>query len=542
VRRVDAKKGETVSQIIEDERPQLLSRSLRRYAAVVLLLALLAGAGAAAYAASRPEVYTSSARILLRPSTGNPYSVETGPSSQQVTIAMTTEAALVNSDPVLSLVNAKMSPDLSPTDVTVTVPANTSTIVARVQAASATRAQQGAQAVADGYLAYREQVTSATRKASVDQLTKQITTVQSDLAGASDKASKLPADSQSARQAQVLTEQLISLQDLANTARSIDTDPGTLVSPAATGTRTGISATLIIGAGIAIGLLLGIVLALYLGRRDRRVHAEAGASVAGVPVLAVLKGRAGAAGETADRQAYQRLRTSVLASSALPSAVAVSGVGAKDTSSPVALELGRSMVRAGYRVVLVMASAEEAGPFPEDNRGARGLADALREGRKVADLHLLVQHEGLAVLSAGSGILDQQELLSGERFARVVTELKSAFDYVLVVTGPAVLPAELATARLADALLLVGRDGVTSRIDIGDVSARARLVGLRVSGLVLRSRQSRAGSAGHKAPARTPGQERPQDSKDSKDGDGIDGPAPDSQDRPGELRKAAERT
>jgi hypothetical protein len=110
------------------------------------------------------------------------------------------------------------------------------------------------------------------------------------------------------------------------------------------------------------------------------------------------------------------------------------------------------------------------------------------------------------------------------------------------VTGPAVLPAELATARLADALLLVGRDGVTSRIDIGDVSARARLVGLRVSGLVLRSRQSRAGSAGHKAPARTPGQERPQDSKDSKDGDGIDGPAPDSQDRPGELRKAAERT
>ena len=65
MRRVDAKKGETVSQIIEDERPQLLSRSLRRYAAVVLLLALLAGAGAAAYAASRPEVYTSSARILL---------------------------------------------------------------------------------------------------------------------------------------------------------------------------------------------------------------------------------------------------------------------------------------------------------------------------------------------------------------------------------------------------------------------------------------------------------------------------------------------
>jgi receptor protein-tyrosine kinase len=208
--------------------------------------------------------------------------------------------------------------------------------------------------------------------------------------------------------------------------------------------------------------------------------------VSGVPVLAVL-GR-GADGSPADRQAYQRLRTSVLASSALPSAVAVSGVGADDTSSLVAWELGRSMTRAGYRVVLVMASAEEPGPFAEDIRGARGLAEVLRGGHSLLDL--LVEHDGLFVLSAGSGIVEQQELLSGERFGRVVDELKSAFDYVLVVTGPAVLPAELATARLADALLLVGRDGATSRIDIGDVAARARLVGLSVSGLALRSRQS----------------------------------------------------
>jgi MinD-like ATPase involved in chromosome partitioning or flagellar assembly len=160
------------------------------------------------------------------------------------------------------------------------------------------------------------------------------------------------------------------------------------------------------------------------------------------------------------------------------------------------------MIRAGYRVVLVIASADEKGPFADDKRGARGLADALREGRPVAGL--LVDHEGLAVLSAGSGILEQQELLSGERFARVVTELKSHFDYVLVVTGPAVLPAELATARLADALLLVGRDGATSRIDIADVASRARLVGLRVSGLVLRSRGSkgRATSVEEPHPAR----------------------------------------
>jgi polysaccharide biosynthesis transport protein len=481
-----------VSQVLGDERPQLLAQSLRRYAVVVLLLAVLGGAAAAAYSSSRPQSFSSASRILLRPSTGNPYSVETGPSGQQVTIAMTTEAALVDSEPVLKQVNAKLAPDLDAADVTVSVPANTSTIVARVRAPSATEAQRGAQAVADGYLAYRSGVTSAARKASIDQLTRQLGTAKAALAKASAAAAAETGDSQAARQAQVLTEQLISLQDLLNSAQSIDPDPGTLVSPASPAVRTGIPAILLVAAGVLLGLMIGTAMALWLGRRDRRVHAKAGAAVSGVPVLAILGSRRRGDAAEADRQAYQRLRTSVLASSALPSAVAVSGVSVGDSSSVVSLELGRSMIRAGYRVVLVIASADEKGPFADDKRGAQGLADALRDGRPVAGL--LVDHEGLAVLSAGNGILQQQELLSGERFVRVVTELKSVFDYVLVVTGPAVLPAELATARLADALLLVGRDGATSRIDIADVASRARLVGLSVDGLVLRARRSRGGS------------------------------------------------
>jgi Mrp family chromosome partitioning ATPase len=383
---------------------------------------------------------------------------------------------------------------LTATDVSVSVPANTSTIVATVQATTDERAQQGAQAVADGYLAYRSQVTLATRKKSVDQLTSQINTVKKSLAKASSAAGSQSTDTQAARQAQVLTEQLISLQDLLNTAQSISADPGTLVSPASTAVRSGISSSIYIAAGAFAGLLLGMAAALWLGRRDRRVHASSGAVVSGVPVLAVLgvrrRGwRRGADEGMLDRQAYQRLRTAVLASSALPSAVAISGVDPGDTSTPIALELGRSMSRAGYRVALVMATAEESGPFTGDSRGARGLADALRDGRPPTAL--LVEHEGLSVLPAGSGILQQQELLSGARFADILADLKASFDYVLVVTGPAILPAELATGRLADGLLLVGRDGATSRVDISDVVARARLVGLRVSGMVLRARQRR---------------------------------------------------
>ena len=483
-----------MSQVYTDGRSHLLARSLRRYAVLILILALLGAGVAVALATSRTQSYSSSSRILLRPSTGNPYSPQTGPSGQQITIAMTTEAALVDSQPVLKLVNAKLSPDLSSADVSVSVPPNTSTIVTTVNASSPGEAQQGAQALAEGYLSYRSGVTTASRKASVDQLNRQISSVKDSLGKANAKlaaatASGTAADPQVTRQAQVLTEQLISLQDLLNTAESVNTDPGTLVSAASPGQRIGIPTWLIVLAGALVGLVVGVAMALWLGRRDRRVHAKAGSVVAGVPLLALLGGRRRADASAADRPAYQRLRTSVLASSALPSAVAISGVSREDSSSHVALELGRSMTRAGYRVALVLATTEESGPFADDARGARGLAEVLRGDTGLRDV--LVEYDGLSVLSAGSGIAQQQELLAGERFGRIVEELKAAFDYVLIVTGPAALPAELATARLANALLLVGRDGVTSRVDIADVAARARLVGLSVSGLVLRSRRSR---------------------------------------------------
>ena len=503
----------TVTQELLDDRPHLLGQSLRRYAGVVLVLVLVGAGVAAGLASSRAQSYSSSSRILLRPSTGNPYSPQTGPSGQQITIAMTTEAALVDAQPVLKLVNADLSPDLSSADVHVSVPPNTSTIVTTVTAPSPTQAQKGAQALAEGYLSYRSGVTAAARKANVSQLTRQISSVKSSLGKANAKlaaqtAAGAGADPQVSRQAQVLTEQLISLQDLLNTAESVNTDPGTLVSPASPGQPTGIPNWVIVLIGALVGLVVGLALALWLGRRDRRVHARAESVVMGVPVLAVLGARWRRSSSATDRQAYQRLRTSVLASSALPSAVAVSGVSRGDNSSPVALELGRSMARAGYRVALVLASAEEEGPFDDDTRGARGLAEALRGDAGVHDL--LVEDEGLSVLPAGSGIVQEQELLAGERFGRIVEELKSAFDYVLVVTGPADVPAELATARLANALLLVGRDGATSRVAIADVAARAQFVGLSVSGLVLRSHRSRGHDGGEKPMPRGSSEDEPQ--------------------------------
>ncbi|HET8615453.1 MAG TPA: hypothetical protein VFL94_08000 [Actinomycetales bacterium] len=471
----------------EDVEPHQLGQALRRYWAVVLVLTILAAVAAGVFASSRSDVYSSSARILLRPSVGNPFSQETGSSGQQVTIAMQTEAALVDSGPVLAIANKTLNPDTDATSITVTVPPSTQTVLITAQAGTPAEAQKAAQTVAESYLAYRKGLTEATAKARVDQLTKQVASVKTALTAAA-KAATDPKNADSSRQLQVLTERLVSLQNSLADAQSINSDPGTMVTPAALpSSPSGIDGRLIIAAGALVGLFAGVAAALWLGRRDKRIHARTSTSVAGIPVLAVFGGHRRDR-VVADKQAYQRLRTAVLASCSVPSAVAVSGVGRRDHSSAVAFELGRSMTRAGYRVVLVVTTPDEDLSASTAGQAAHGLADLLREPESNV-LSFIGDHDGLKVLPCGSGIAEVDELLSGERFATIVSELKESFDYVVVVTGPASLPAELATARLTDAMLLVGHDQRTTRVEVAEVGARAGLVGLRVTGLALRPRR-----------------------------------------------------
>ena len=469
-----------------DEGLPQLGRWLRRWAALIVAFAVLGGVAGAAYASALAESYTSSARILIRPSVGNPFSPDTGSSSQQVTIAVATEAALVDSASVLALADDRTGNVLASSDVTATVPPNTSTIVTTARGSSAEAAQENAQALAEAFLQYREGVSEENKSRSSDQLRSQIASVREAL----QNTGQSPVG---VRRADVLTARLVSLQTSLVEIEAASTDPGTTLTSASAGNRSGIGAPIVIGGGVLGGLLIGVLVSFALGRRDTRIHGRSAASVAGVPVLAALggprRGEDARAVAEADKQAFQRLRTYILASYALPSAVAVSGVGRHDRSGEVAGGLGRSMARAGYRVAVVLANPKEASCFGEQVESAPGLAEALRGGGDVLDL--VLERDGVTLLSPGSGIAADQELLSGRIFQQVVENLKASHDYVLVVTGAAGLPAELATARIADGLLLVARDGVTSGPEVREVASRADLVGLHVTGLALQSPRPR---------------------------------------------------
>jgi Mrp family chromosome partitioning ATPase len=467
----------------------------------MVVCAIGAAIAAGLFASTRSASYVASARVLLRPTIGNPLAPDNASSGQQVTIAMQTEATLVDSDPVAALSNPKLVNKWTPGGVAVhaSVPPNTQVLLITFTAKSARNAQAGAQSVADSYLAYRKAQSAATVKARSDVLAKQVAAATAKLATA-EKAQASTSSSVSVnatRQIQLLTGQLVSLQDALSQLQGTDTAPGSVLSPATLpGKASGIGPQIIVGVGGVLGLLAGLVFAIALTRSDKRVRRSA-VMVEDVPVLSVLGARRRLlAGRSSDhpqrglRSSYQRLRIGALAAVPPSSSIALSALAEHEEVGDVAAELGSSFTRAGYHVVVVLATAETTAMSVLDVADEPGLSDVLAGAANAADV--LLDRGGLQVLAPGRDIEEVQERLSGDRFKAVLRELADTCDYVLVVGPLATTPSGVAVGRASTAMLLVGRELRTTSIDVEDATDRAELVGAHVIGLVLRSRERRS--------------------------------------------------
>jgi hypothetical protein len=228
------------------------------------------------------------------------------------------------------------------------------------------------------------------------------------------------------RQIQLLTGQLVSLQDALSQLQGTDTAPGSVLSPATLpGKASGIGPQIIVGVGGVLGLLAGLVFAIALTRSDKRVRRSA-VMVEDVPVLSVLGARRRLlAGRSSDhpqrglRSSYQRLRIGALAAVPPSSSIALSALAEHEEVGDVAAELGSSFTRAGYHVVVVLATAETTAMSVLDVADEPGLSDVLAGAANAADV--LLDRGGLQVLAPGRDIEEVQERLSGDRSDRPAT-------------------------------------------------------------------------------------------------------------------------
>jgi capsular polysaccharide biosynthesis protein/Mrp family chromosome partitioning ATPase len=469
-----------------DSLTSVLRRRRLSFLITFLVVVLLGGA----YSVVHGSTYTSTTTVFLQPITGNALSTSSSSNSQALTVAMQTEANLVDSQPVIDEAANTLGRDLGP--VTATVPQNTQILRIAYTGTSRGAAKAGASAVATAFLDYRSSVAQQSITAQTDALDKQISTTRRDLKAALAKVNSSTPSTQANVDVQLLTTRLSGLTQSLAQVKALSTGPGSVVKAATAGRAPILGRTPVLLVGtILLGLVAGLGVALLRDRMDDRLRLGRDPSVAGLPVLTKIAPHDHDLSDFVDgldpgdpmREAYRQARAGVLASTDRPSVITVTPFAGSGLVSYIGCNLALALSEAGYRVRIVDASLErEARPdFPTHTRA--GLAEHLIS-KQSRELTLGLWHR-VELLPAGKDLGSVRDLFSSERMSGLVDRLSKVADYVVVLAPEAATAEAVALAAVSDATVMVGREGHTTQTDVREQAARYRGLGADVIGLIV---------------------------------------------------------
>ncbi|MBB5917231.1 receptor protein-tyrosine kinase [Nocardia transvalensis] len=209
--------------------------------------------------------------------------------------------------------------------------------------------------------------------------------------------------------------------------------------------------------GVLAGLVVGFGGAVIRDRLDRTLRTSTALeAILPAPILGIIDdGRPGAPGE------LRRLRTRLG-----DGAASVLFTSLSDRSQPaVATGLARTYADGGERVVLVDADTTgqgSSGHVPV--RAEAGLAELLRQSTPLDNAVTAWPEAGISVLPIG--VLDSRtpDLLASERFAEIMSKLRSEYDRIIVEAAP--------ISAAADAIVLSRRcDATVGVVQLGTATA-----------------------------------------------------------------------
>lgn len=469
----------------ETVRTSLVSDALRNRVLSIIGIALVTTALAALLAWKWPESYTSDIDVMLTPTVGNALAPDSARSGDQINVAMQTEAGLIASSPVAKLVGPAVGSSVEPGDsaVSATVPANTQIIRIEYRAATAAEAVKFAEGYAKALLESRQQRSESDVSTQLEALKKQEDAALAGLKQASADAvsSKSP---EASGMVQLYTNRLAAIQDKVGALQATPTSPGSIISPATRPTSSdGVPAPLLILAGLAIGLLLGVIYAISRERSDDRIRAALEGAVDDIPVMGVVPSTAVAIG--ANTEAYRAVRTALLASSTPPSTVVISAVDDSlvEAAQRVALSTASALAASGYKTCLIDATLTD-GPIEGLRVSATGtgLAGVLATGTITGVDQIAV---GGFDLVGGGGLPDEsRERLGSAHMRSALAALAEEYDYVLVASPDMGTPEANELALPAGGVILVAAERRTNREDIRRVTIRAEQLGIVFMGIV----------------------------------------------------------
>lgn len=519
---------------------------LRRRKWSILLVTLLAVAGAVLYGKQQTPIYQSNARVVASTV------LQTGQGAQAPN--METEQSFVTSDDVTKCAyqmirpentafrtNPTVTPDLDTLcsadelakveltgpvralqqNLTITITSPSTVMIIGYLSPSIHAAQAGAQAFALAYI--HERVVQATTQlnllragplATQKRLSEQIAKYNASINSQIDKlnTATLNGDPTAPINQTILdlnakrgaAQQ--QLNDINQTLQNLDPsklNPPQLTLPAGLPQDPVSPNMILLGAlGLLAGLALGIALAFLRERLDDslrgRVDLEANL---GVPVLAVITRVPGWRNKHEARlvtreqpkssvaETYRTLRTSISFISAQRGlkAIMVTSPAAGEGKTTTAANLALVLADAGRRVVLVSADLRK----PRIHRffglqNEVGLSSVLAGEVQPWDAILDPGVENLRVLLSGPVPSRPAELIQSEQMRDVMAGLREVADYVIIDTAPILMVADsLALAPLVDGVLFVADSEATSRSAVAHAREQLDQVGAGVIGAVL---------------------------------------------------------
>jgi polysaccharide biosynthesis transport protein len=497
----------------------------RRWLLVLVVIGFVLGA-ALAYSILATPIYQAQAEVLVRGG---------GSGAGSDSVNLETERQVVQSTAVAERARAPMHFTRSPvellTHVSVTVPAATQILTITFSSADPAVAQQGAQAFADAYLAYRQEraLRAVTGASAVVQ--RRIGTLQEQLRKANATLADAAASAVERQQATATRDSLIgqvtALQVQLAVVSTVDIDPGEVIEPAGLPGSPATPNRILNAIG---GLLLGAILAVTLAIvRDRSVETLGGRQglekLLDRPVFGAIPNDLAWRDRTMDRlvileepggevaEAYRALATKlvVLAKRHDVKTLAVISPSTGEGKTTTVANLALALADVHRRVLAV--SGDTRRPRLHHFFGVSNevgllnvLADEVAPDEPIRPLpprrsnDLADGEPRLYILASGHAFMHSGRGLSADAISNLLKELRDRYDFLVLDAPPALLIADaLAIAASVDGVLVLADAETTKPGSIRRLLEQLDHVNARLLGGILNRDQSsrRAGRSGH---------------------------------------------
>ncbi|RZT18918.1 receptor protein-tyrosine kinase [Mycobacterium sp. BK558] len=253
---------------------------------------------------------------------------------------------------------------------------------------------------------------------------------------------------------------------------------------------------------LAIGVLLGVALGIGIAvvrdildntvKDPKNLEEITGAGIVGSIPLDKERRRQAAISFDSDNSAiaesFRKLRTNLqfLAVDNPPRVIVVTSSMPHEGKSTTAINVALALAEADHNVVLVDGDMRR--PMLHnylDLVGAVGFSSVLSGMAQLEDALQKTRYTGLTVLTAGSIPPNPSELLGSQSARKLLNELRSTFDYVIVDSTPLLAVTDAAIlAAGADGVLIMARFGQTKREQLGHAVRSLVSVGAPLLGAV----------------------------------------------------------